>query len=183
MVTEAVPAFLTIAVMPLTYSIAYGECALLQAVNIKQLTCMCLELVFHPHARPCPHTAEHTLRRFPGRRCVLHRLRRPGLVHRLPHNPRHAVPGPLRGHAQQLGASPAPHANVHVHVHTLHMCLSLRRQCVVQLLVCKAEGSFRCCPEYHRTSWRWTTCTMPALAATAPRRSSRCCWILMLCCM
>ena len=26
MVTEAVPAFLTIAVMPLTYSIAYGKC-------------------------------------------------------------------------------------------------------------------------------------------------------------
>jgi hypothetical protein len=40
MVTEAVPAFLTIAVMPLTYSIAYGECASLQEVNLEQFTCI-----------------------------------------------------------------------------------------------------------------------------------------------
>jgi hypothetical protein len=39
MVTEAVPAFLTIAVMPLTYSIAYGACARLQNVRAKQPSC------------------------------------------------------------------------------------------------------------------------------------------------
>ena len=37
MVTEAVPAFLTIAVMPLTYSIAYGESQLDQHLTERHL--------------------------------------------------------------------------------------------------------------------------------------------------